>query len=106
MALYLGNNKVSMSSFLVGAGGQGQDSKVEEYPQMNATATAYLAAAEAAYTDTNGDSVSVLDNYTGGSGIKDAPLGKALKTQAGTRYHQDETTGDGESSTISWEENP
>lgn len=45
MALYLGNNKVSMSSVLEGIGGQGQDSKVEEYPQMNATAAAYLTAA-------------------------------------------------------------
>ena len=68
---------------------------VVEYQQMNATVSAYLTAAESAYTDTNGDTVSVLDSYTGGAGIKDAPLGKSLTTQAGTRYHQDETTGDG-----------
>lgn len=68
---------------------------VEEYQQMNATAAAYLTAAEDAYTDTNGDSVSVLDSYTGASGIKDAPLGKALTMQGGTRYQQDETTGIG-----------
>lgn len=95
MALYLGNNKVSMSSVLEGIGGQGQDSKVEEYPQMNATVAAYLTAAEAAYTDANGGSVSVLDSYTEASGIKDAPLGKALTMQGGTRYQQDETTGIG-----------
>ena len=68
---------------------------VEEYPQMSTTAAAYLTAAEAAYTDANGGSVSVLDSYTGASGIKDAPLGKALTMQGGTRYQQDETTGIG-----------
>lgn len=54
---------------------------VEEYPQMSTTVAAYLTAAEAAYTDANGGSVSVLDSYTGASGIKDAPLGKALTMQ-------------------------
>ena len=68
---------------------------VEEYQQMNATVAAYLTSAEAVYTDANGDSVSVLDSYTGASGIKDAPLGKALTMQGGTRYQQDETTGIG-----------
>lgn len=68
---------------------------VEEYPQMSTTVAAYLTAAEAAYTDANGGSVSVLDSYTGASGIKDAPLGKALTMQGGTRYQQDETTGIG-----------
>lgn len=68
---------------------------VEEYPQMSTTVAAYLTAAEAAYTDANGGSVSALDSYTGASGIKDAPLGKALTMQGGTRYQQDETTGIG-----------
>ena len=38
---------------------------VEEYPQMSTTVAAYLTAAEAAYTDANGGSVSVLGSYTG-----------------------------------------
>lgn len=62
---------------------EGLKTTVTEYSQLNDTAAAFLAAAEAAYTDANGGSVSVLDSYTGASGIKDAPLGKALTMQGG-----------------------
>lgn len=69
--------------------------EVVTFNQVNATAAAYLAAAEAAYTDANGNSVSVVEEYAAYEGTKDAPLGKALTTQAGTRYQQDETSGSG-----------
>lgn len=65
---------------------------IEEYSQVNDVVSRYLAAANAAYTDGNGGSVSVLDSY---AAAKDAPLGKALSTRAGTRYLQDEATGKG-----------
>lgn len=65
---------------------------IEEYSQVNDVVSQYLAAANAAYTDGNGGSVSVLDSY---AAAKDAPLGKALSTRAGTRYLQDEATGKG-----------
>ena len=65
---------------------------IEEYSQVNDVVSQYLAAANAAYTDENGGSVSVLDSY---AAAKDAPLGKALSTRAGTRYLQDEATGKG-----------
>lgn len=69
--------------------------EVVTFNQVNTAAAAYLAAAEAAYTDTNGSSVSVVEEYAAYTGTKDAPLGKALTTQAGTRYQQDETSGSG-----------
>lgn len=69
--------------------------EVVTFNQVNTTAAAYLAAAESAYTDTNGSSVSVVEEYAAYTGTKDAPLGKALTTQAGTRYQQDETSGSG-----------
>lgn len=106
MALYLGNNKVSMSSFLEGTGGQGQDSKVEEYPQMNATAAAYLTAAEAAYTDTNGDSVSVLDSYTGPAESRMLRWAKRLRCRVERVTSRMRPPASGESLTISWEGNP
>lgn len=65
---------------------------IEEYSQVNDVVSRYLAAANAAYTDGNGGSVSVLDSY---AAAKDAPVGKALSTRAGTRYLQDEATGKG-----------
>ena len=65
---------------------------IEEYSQVNDVVSQYLAAANAAYTDGNGGSVSVLDSY---AAAKDAPRGKALSTRAGTRYLQDEATGKG-----------
>lgn len=65
---------------------------IEEYSQVNDVVSQYLAAANATYTDGNGGSVSVLDSY---AAAKDAPLGKALSTRAGTRYLQDEATGKG-----------
>lgn len=68
---------------------------VTEYNQVNDTVAAYLAAAEAAYTDTNGDTVSVIADYATSEGNKDWPLGLAITTQAGTRYMQDEADGSG-----------
>lgn len=79
---------------------------VEEYPQMSTTVAAYLTAAEAAYTDANGGSVSVLDSYTGASGIKDAPLGKRSRCRGERVTSRMRPPASGESSTISWEENP
>lgn len=46
---------------------------IEEYSQVNDVVSQYLAAANAAYTDGNGGSVSVLDSY---AAAKDAPLGR------------------------------
>lgn len=74
---------------------EGLKTTVTEYSQLNDTAAAYLAAAEAAYTDTNGDTVSVIADYATNSGNKDWPQGLTLPAQSGTRYMLDETDGTG-----------
>lgn len=74
---------------------EGLKTTVTEYSQLNDTAAAFLAAAEAAYTDTNGDTVSVIADYATNSGNKDWPQGLTLPAQSGTRYMLDEADGTG-----------
>lgn len=56
---------------------------VEEYPQMSPTVAAYLTAAETAYTDANGGSVSVLDSYTGGQRNQGCSAGQSAHDAGG-----------------------
>ena len=72
---------------------QGFDSDVKEFSQMNANVTAYLASADAAYTDSNSGSVSVIDNYRAVG--QDRPDGYPLSTSGKIVYLQNEETGDG-----------
>ena len=71
------------------------DADIIEFSQMNDLVTAYLADADATYTDSNGSSVSVITKYATATGDKDRPLGLNITTQSGTRYLQNETTGNG-----------
>lgn len=71
------------------------DSSVEEFPQMNDKVTQYLTAADAAYTDSNGDTVSVMENYQTATGDKDRPLGYPLTATSGNLYLQNEENGNG-----------
>lgn len=76
--------------------GEGLDTTVTEFNQMNDLVTAYLAAADAAYTDDNGDSVSVIADYETNQGNADRPVGYPLSiTGYGTLYVQNELHGDG-----------
>ena len=65
---------------------------VEEWNQVPDTVAEYIAAAESAYTNENGATISIIENYAIGA---DAPIGKPLPTQPGTRYMQDEALGIG-----------
>lgn len=73
----------------------GLSTLVTDYPQMNEPVTSYLAAADAAYTDTNGDSISVIANYETSKNDADRPLCYPIETTSGTLYLQSETTGKG-----------
>ena len=73
----------------------GIDTGVIEFSQMNDVVTAYLTDADAKYTDSNGGSVSVVADYATATGDKDRPLGLDITTQNGTRYLQNETSGNG-----------
>ena len=73
----------------------GLDSSVIEFPQMNDLVTAYLADADAKYTDSNGASVSVIGNYGTSTGDRDRPLGLSIKAQSGTQYVLNEKSGVG-----------
>ena len=79
---------------------------VEEYPQMSTTVAAYLTAAEAAYTDANGGSVSVLDSYTGPAESRMLRWAKRSRCRGERVTSRMRPPASGGSSTISWEENP
>ena len=95
---------------------------VEEYPQMSTTVAAYLTAAEAAYTDANGGSVSQTSAVTAGGRLASLPIptrggydfvGWYTAASGGNTVTIDTVftsrmrpPASGESSTISWEENP
>lgn len=94
-------NKIKM--FRVNTHGQGLDATVTEFNQMNDHVTAYLAEADAAYTDDNGDSVSVMSNYqpTEENHTYDRPVGYPLTATSGNLYLQNENNGDGWKLTVS-----
>ena len=73
----------------------GLDNNVVTFSQMNDKVTAYLADADAQYTDTNGDTVSVMANHRQTTGDKDRPVGLEITAQSGTRYLHNETDGNG-----------
>lgn len=79
----------------VDTGISGLDPKVTEFTQMNDKVTAFLAAADAAYTADNGDTVSVISDYATADGDYDRPLGLEITAQDGTRYVQNEARGTG-----------
>lgn len=62
---------------------------------MNEPVTAYLAAADAAYTDDNGDSVSVIADYETSENDADRPLSYPLTATSGQLFLQSEDTGKG-----------
>lgn len=74
---------------------QSLDSAVKEFPQMNDKVTQYLAAADAAYTDSNSGTVSVMESYQTATGDKDRPLGYPLTATSGNLYLQNEENGNG-----------
>ena len=81
---------------ITGESGDGLNTEIKEFNQMNDLVTAYLAAADAAYTDDNGDSVSVMADYETAEGNADRPAGYPLSISGyGTTYLQNEATGDG-----------
>jgi protein-tyrosine phosphatase len=71
------------------------DSSVKEFSQMNDKVREYLAAADAAYTDSNSASVSVIESYQTATGDKDRPLGFPLTATSGNLYLQNEENGNG-----------
>ena len=77
------------------AGITGFNTNITEFTQMNEKVTAFLAEADATYTDDNGDTVSVIEKYATPEGDYDRPLGLEIAAQSGTRYVQNETSGNG-----------
>lgn len=73
----------------------GLDTQITEFTQMNDKVTAFLAAADAAYTADNGGTVSVIGDYATAEGDYDRPLGLEITAQDGTRYVQNEARGTG-----------
>lgn len=95
-----GTYSISISKIVKTSGtgsGSGLDTTVKEFNQMNEHLAAYLAAADAAYTDDNGDSVSVMTNYqpTEENHVYDRPLGYPLTATSGNLFLQNENSGDG-----------
>ncbi len=79
-----------------GEGGEGLDATVHEFSQMNDLVTAYLEAADAAYTDDNAESVSVIADYETNLDNADRPVGYPLAISGyGITYLQNEGNGDG-----------
>jgi protein-tyrosine phosphatase len=74
---------------------QSLDSSVKEFSQMNDKVTQYLKAADAAYTDSNSGTVSVMESYQTATGDKDRPLGYPLTATSGNLYLQNEESGNG-----------
>ena len=68
---------------------------VVEFSQMNDLVTSYLADAESKYTNSNGDTVSVIANYGTSEGKKDRPLGYEISNTTGSIFVQNEKTGFG-----------
>lgn len=77
----------------------GLDTDIIEFSQMNEKVAAFLAAADSAYTDANGDSISVIANYEtsegGYDGGYDRPSGCPLAVTSGNLYLQNESNGNG-----------
>ncbi|MCD8126682.1 MAG: tyrosine-protein phosphatase [Clostridiales bacterium] len=67
---------------LIGGYGSGTDDSVSSFSQLNSTLAAYLEAAEAAYTDANYASVSVVGDYATEDANYDDPAGYDLTIPA------------------------
>ncbi len=74
---------------------QGLKADVVEFSQMNDLVTSYLANAESQYTNDNGNSVSVIENYATSTGNKDRPVGYSFSNTSGNVFIQDENEGNG-----------
>lgn len=68
---------------------------VAEFAQMNTYVTSFLAAADSIYTDNNGDTVSVINEYATSNNDADRPLSYPLQHMNGNLYVQSEATGKG-----------
>lgn len=79
----------------------GLDPRINEFLQMNELAASFLEAADAAYTDDNAASVSVVADYETPEGDADRPLGYPLATTSGVLYLQNEDSGEGWKQTVS-----
>ena len=80
------------------SGGTEEDT-VTVFSQINAQASAYLAAS--AVYDNSGYTVEVISQYDDDAAANEKPLGHALTIKsAGTIYFLDETTGNGWSDTV------
>ncbi|MCD8368484.1 MAG: hypothetical protein LUC48_10785, partial [Clostridiales bacterium] len=76
---------------LIGGYGSGTDDSVSSFSQLNSTLATYLEAAEAAYTEDNYASVSVVGDYATTDANYDDPAGCDLTIPAaGTLYLCDE----------------
>ncbi len=72
--------------------GGGVEDTLQTYSQMNTQAAAYLAAADAAYTDSNSPSVTVMTSYQDAAANWSGCAGFALNlTAPGTLHLMDET---------------
>ncbi len=70
----------------------GLDDTANEYSQMNTQTAAYLVAADAAYTDSNSSTTTVMPSYASTANKYDDCAGYALSlASAGTLYLLDET---------------
>lgn len=69
---------------------------IAEFTNMNDVVTSYLAAADAAYTDSNSASKTVMESYYTPTGNKDRPLGKSITSSTSSSFYlQNEDDGDG-----------
>ena len=82
---------------VIGDAVNGLDTEITEFSQINEYVVAYLTAADAAYTDDNGDSVSVMEMYQPieEGHVYDKPLVYPLTVANGKLYLQNENNGNG-----------
>lgn len=79
--------------------GEGLNTNITEFNQMNDTVIDYLTAADAAYTtDDGGASIIYTENNTSGTiqpSFEDRPEGLVIDSEAGILYFQNENNGEG-----------
>lgn len=68
---------------------------VQTYSQMNERVRAYLEEADSAYTEDNGDTVSVMEQFQTAENDMDRPLGFPVGQTRGKLYIQNESSGIG-----------
>lgn len=73
----------------------GLNTDVSEYSQMNEHLEWFLDDADSVYTDTNGNKISVIEDYETSTDDADRPLSYPLTATKGTMYLQSESTGKG-----------